>query len=310
MPKKIISKIAARAESVRNTLIEEIVPETLSKVKTAGSVAADGVNKARTSATTTLSSVKDNASTVVTAGIKQVSEVEWKKEFEKFKSLDLPLVSKLRPIDWTAEHVKFWEEDKAVSAKVDEAKDKLDNEDAPHALITVDADAELIPVEVPKKVVDEDELVYTSASEGFEKTPAIIITGKPGRGKGYSTRQDLLNEVSEVLNAELKKEEDKLSLDDSKEKETPAKKTPKVSVKDPVVTVLGSGEGEVEPLGTAYKRLVRKVAKQAEKNPDVKLYLSGKTFGIGARGTTEKIDGNDVSVFNAKDIKKLLAKIS
>lgn len=347
MPKKLISKIASRVESVRTTLVEETLPEAISKAKKAGGTVAEGANKAGKTATKTFSSAKDNATTVVTAGIKQVSEVEWKKELEKFKSLELPLVSKLRPIDWTSEHTKFWENDKNEKALESESgnvesqpvKDSWDTEPVPHELvtgvavsktvkkkqyelvngisledaheITVNSD-ELIPVEVPKKVVNEDEIVYTTISEGFGKTTPIVITGKPGNGKGYSTRQDLLNEVSGVLNAELEKEENKLSVEDSKEKDATSapKKTAKAASKEPLVTFLGAGEGEVEPLGTAYKKLIRKVAKQAEKNPDVKLYLSGKTFGIGARGTVEQIDGNDVNVFNAKDIKKLLAKIS
>lgn len=377
MPKKIISKIASRVESVRTVLLEETLPETLSKVKKAGGTVAEGANKVSKAATETFTSVKENATAAVNSGIKQVSEIEWKQELEKVKAIDLPLFSNVRPIDWTAEHIKFWEQDKAEEAAkltvdtsrikelvdagqdtnvkvtgVTQSEDQLpedvkaadlidnwDTEPVPHELVTgsggsgktvkknqyetvngvsledaheinVGTADELIPVEMPKKVVDEDELVYTSVSEDFDKSPAILITGKPGKGKGYSTRQELLNEVSEVLNGKLEKEENKLSVDDSKAKDSAPAPKKTVKTAEPVVTVLGTGEGEVEPLGTAYKKLVRKVAKQAEKNPDVKLYLSGKTFGIGARGTVEQIDGNDVNVFNAKDIKKLLAKIS
>lgn len=277
--------------------------------------------------------------TKVVTTITEFSEKSYKEARRKFDAIDLPTVSSLKPeifkaIDWPAEHIKFWKQDqdeKKLGTGSDETKTVIDEWSSiePHALVTgaggsgktiqkadadetLEANDELIPVEAPRKGVDEDELVYTSVSEGFGKTTPILITGKPGKGKGFNSKDEALSAISEALNIELEKEEDTASLEASKEKapKPTAKKTSKSSAKEPVVTVLGSGEGEVEPLGTAYKRIIRKIAKQAEKNPDVKLYLSGKTFGIGARGTAEKIDGNDVSVFNAKDIKKLLAKIS
>jgi hypothetical protein len=398
MPRKIISKITSSADKVRHIIAEETFPEAVRKAKAAGASVADGVGKAQKATGTAINDTvekikpviagaKKDAETIVTTGIRQVSEIEWKKEFEKFKALELPLVTSLKPIDWSAEHIRFWGEEKN-DAEV-EIFDWISS-DEPHHLVagppwgwtTVnheDGTTTMVQYKDENGFINQDDseqsklvpgvppgfttldlpsgkTVFVQYQESQESeqnqnvAPGLLVTGKPGRGKGSiaqqkisasedeivytsvseprtgntdgsvlahfleeSEKKALLSKLSADLNEVLVKEEDKLSFEDSKQKGSAPvkKKTAKTVVNsNPVVTVLGSDEGQVAPLGTEYKKLIRKVAKQADKNPDVKLYLAGKTYGIGARGTVENIDGDDVNVFNAKDIKKLLAKIS
>lgn len=378
MSNKIVSKLTAGAEHVKNVASDTlqvagktakqagtVLSENALRLKAeAESTVSEAVEKFKEADKPTFASVKKDTETVVNQGIKQLSGLEWKKEFEKFKKLDLPVFTNLKSIDWASEHVKLWKDTEAqkpatgtentneelgditgaviyeilgsgvgkTSFSLDDlAQEKVELDswpvsDEPHQLIsgppvgfTIAHNPDGTTSLVRYKGFPEG---YEFEDEASEKELPIIITGKPGRGKTPviqdepAVRQELLQRVSEDLNEVLKKEEDKLSFEDSKEKDSvpaPVKKTKapaKTAAKPSLVTVLGTDEGQVEPLGADYKKLIRKVAKQAEKNPEVKLYLSGKTYGIGARGLVEVIDGIEVTVFNAKDIKKLLAKIS
>lgn len=390
MSNKIVSKLTAGAEHVKNVATDTfqvagktakqagtVLSENALRLKTeAESTVSEAVEKFKEADKPTFASVKKDTEAVVAQGIKQLGEVEWKKEFERIKNLELPVFTNLKPIDWASEHVKLWKDTEVQKpaaetentneelgditgaviyeilgsgvGKTSFSLDALSQEkveldswpvsDEPHQLISgppvgftivhnPDGTTSMVQYKGFTDIDAKDPVYLDLGQELSDGEPLVIIDGNPGGGKtgrrfveeflAEEERLALLSRVSASMNEVLKKEEDKLSFEDSKAKDakpvavkkaTPAKKTG--ASKDPVITVLGSDAGQVEPLGTEYKKLIRKVAKQAEKNADVKLYLSGKTYGIGARGTVENIDGNDVSVFHAKDIKKLLAKIS
>ena len=346
MSNKIVSKLTAGAEHVKNVATDTfqvagktakqagtVLSENALRLKTeAESTVSEAVEKFKEADKPTFASVKKDTEAVVAQGIKQLGEVEWKKEFERIKNLELPVFTNLKPIDWASEHVRMWKEaeDKEIDSWL--ASDEPHNLVAgpPYGFTIVnnpDGTTSMVQYKGFTDTDAKDSVYLDLGQELSDGEPLVLINGNPGVGKtgrrfveeflAEEERLALLSRVSASMNEVLKKEEDKLSFEDSKAKDTkpaPAKKATSakktVASKDSVVTVLGSDAGQVEPLGTEYKKLIRKVAKQAEKNAEVKLYLSGKTYGIGARGTVEKIDGNDVSVFNAKDIKKLLAKIS
>lgn len=317
---EVISKNTARFKKEAT----ETVQETVEKIK-----AADKPSFA---------DLKKDAEKVVKLTVTQVSAFDWKSEMERIKNLDFPVLNDIKAIDWKLEHDRMWAEKKSFSMDElpkDSIKVTWDTDTEPSYLlygagvgktsVKIAPEGE-VEVEDTSESETEDVLVYSTSSEGFEdKEPLPLVTGAPGGGKSF-TKEQLLEQLAKDMNAVLTVEENKASFEDSKKnvaKEANAsksatkakpkaapKKAAKTEPKDTTVTVLGGNDGEVEPLGTEYKKLIRKTAKLAEKNPDTKLYLTGKTYGIGARGTVENVDGKEVTVFDVKDIKKLLAKIS
>lgn len=72
---------------------------------------------------------------------------------------------------------------------------------------------------------------------------------------------------------------------------------------------LGTGEGEIKPFSKEYKKTIRSAYRKAEKNPDYRFRVEGKTYGLGARGKTVVINDTTLVEYDAKDLKKLVAKI-
>lgn len=77
----------------------------------------------------------------------------------------------------------------------------------------------------------------------------------------------------------------------------------------PDAVKLGAGEDEVKPFSKEYKKIIREAQKKAEKNPDYRLRVTGKTYGLGARGKVFVINDVNVVEYDSKDIKKLVAKL-
>ena len=71
-----------------------------------------------------------------------------------------------------------------------------------------------------------------------------------------------------------------------------------------VVPVIGDGEGKISPSSEEYVALVKEAIAKAEEEPTYHLVLSGKTYGLGAKG---KSVGGDTA-FNLEDLRKLLRK--
>lgn len=71
-----------------------------------------------------------------------------------------------------------------------------------------------------------------------------------------------------------------------------------------VVPVIGDGEGKISPSSEEYLALIKEAIAKAEEEPTYHLVLSGKTYGLGAKG---KSVGGDTA-FNLEDLRKLLRK--
>lgn len=71
-----------------------------------------------------------------------------------------------------------------------------------------------------------------------------------------------------------------------------------------VVPIIGDGEGKISPSSEEYVALVKEAIAKAEAEPTYHLVLSGKTYGLGAKG---KSVGGDTA-FNLEDLRKLLRK--
>lgn len=328
MSNKIISKLTASAEQVKGAA-GETFQVAGNNAKKAGAVISKNAARFKKEATETvqetvekikavdkpnLADLKKDAEKAVKFTVTQVSAIDWKAEIERIKKLDFPVINDIKAIDWKVEHERMWAEKKSFSMDElpkESIKVTWDEDTEPSYLLygagVGKTSVKIEPEDNPEPETG-DALVYTTASEGFED------------------KEQLLEQLAKDMNTVLKTEEDKTSFEASKKNvaeeknaSKPATKakpkmTPKKAVKTGAkmveVTVLGSDDGEIVPLGAEYKKLIRKVAKASEKDPEVRLYLTGKTYGIGARGTVETVDGREVTAFDAKDIKKLLAKIS
>lgn len=85
-------------------------------------------------------------------------------------------------------------------------------------------------------------------------------------------------------------------------------KLPEPAVKkifDIPVIGLDKEAGEIDPKSKSFQTLLTKALKKADKDPDYLLTLSGRTYGLGAKGVKNE-DGS--ITYNAIDIKKLLKK--
>lgn len=71
-----------------------------------------------------------------------------------------------------------------------------------------------------------------------------------------------------------------------------------------VVPVIGDGEGKISPSSEEYVALIKEAITKAEEESTYHLVLSGKTYGLGAKG---KSVGGDTA-FNLEDLRKLLRK--
>lgn len=70
------------------------------------------------------------------------------------------------------------------------------------------------------------------------------------------------------------------------------------------VPVIGDGAGQISPTSEEYVALLKEAIEKAEKEPTYHLVLSGKTYGLGAKG---KSIGGDTA-YDLEALRKLLRK--
>lgn len=71
-------------------------------------------------------------------------------------------------------------------------------------------------------------------------------------------------------------------------------------------------DGAIKAFSPAYKTLIKKAVKAAEKDEDYRLYNTGSTYGLGSRGSSMLMVGPEayVHVYDLKTLKKLMAKLT
>lgn len=71
-------------------------------------------------------------------------------------------------------------------------------------------------------------------------------------------------------------------------------------------------DGAIKAFSPAYKALVKKAVKQAEKDENYRLYTTGSTYGLGSRGSSILKVGpaSYIHVYDLKNLKKLMSKLT
>lgn len=161
----------------------------------------------------------------------------------------------------------------------------------PHGVNT-DSDT---PVIVP----DEDKKIHALFAGQLDAIIKDFAKNQTDEGNTQSVLHDLVQEPiaqSKVVAKEAASLVEK-SADIVKEKI------------EQVVTVHSIGDdkeaGEVSPTSKAFRSLLNKALKAAEKSEDYRLVLAGRTYGLGSKGV--KNEDGTVS-YTAADIKKLIKK--